>query len=507
LSLAWLSNLSPFHDVEGRRLPAAWTLAWAGLLAWSAVAAVVAADGFVVAEDAAPRWSAVVAAAVDAGFGVALVLRSRKALELAAWAGLWHLVAVGGDRLVVVPHLGLPGLGWAAAWAAAFAGRSRLLRPARRSRPVLGAVRLTAAMFVALEVASAVTVRLAFPALLIVREPLYVSPQVWFPGIPTIALLGSSPATVERLAGHPFVSILAMRLLGRYNFEYQTRGGVNSDLQVRIARSLADHDHPPDAFLIYAGLQDYNQDTSGLAVLREIAPLDRSQGALGVAHDVIESSHLVRLSLYLLRNAQLALRRDRSPFEVRTIFERYRDNIEAILALARERGMHVFVSTVVADGSRISPPNVEYLRMVNDYLKSLAVTHPDVSVVDFEARIAEIYPLGRLPDCEPFEAIPGTTECGDHSHLGPQGHELLADLFEPVIAAWKPAARGEAVSRRDRSEVPDAPGWQGAGAPKRRRRSCGLRRGRFGGGDDATRDAAGTTAGRFLKPLLEGRKP
>ena len=430
-----------FLDVLGEQLPLRVSV---GLVLVLLVCALGTTSNFLLwflATDVSPSPTCLIAAGFDMALAVALLLRRRCAVELAAWATLAELATrstsnsgpLGLSFLMILP--------WGAALAFLMVQRCRLFQPGSArgwGNDWWGATRLTIAVFFLLETSSWLVVRAWVPALYVVREPAYQAPAEFVPGLPTIAVLGSSPATEERVADRPFPRILSERLRGQSNIVYRRKGGINSDMLVTIATTLVNGALHPAAFLIYAGLQDFNQDAQGLRLLTDIAPLDRSSPGPEIAKWVISHSALVRLSLYGMRRTQLGWRQVKSPDTVRVTFEHYRGNLERILQLAAERHMHVFISSLAQSWSDTGEASIRYTETVNEYLRGLPERHRDVTFVDFASRLHEAYPNGRLADCEPFEAAPGFERCGDPYHLGPRGHELLADTFEPVLRDWRP---------------------------------------------------------------------
>ncbi len=124
------------------------------------------------------------------------------------------------------------------------------------------------------------------------------------------------------------------------------------------------------------------------------------------------------------------------------VFRHYRENVDRIVTEAGRRGVHVFAVTVQADRARISPSSLAYMQRENGYIRELPKRFPHVTLVDFEPVLDALYPGGARPDCEPYEPNPVMGGCGDPYHLGPRGHEVLADLLGPVLERWAQTRQG-----------------------------------------------------------------
>jgi len=388
-----------------------------------------------------PGADILVMAALAAGCALALASRKRAAAELAGWAALSEVVLVDwtqGARLWSrVPEA----VGWLlAAVLLLLAGKRIFVRKAPRVRNTLGdlagALRATLALFLVLDLAAAAWIHGNNPRAMITTEPPPTMTTVQVEGLPTVATLGSSPANYERDFQKPFSLILAHRFQGRLNFVSSGEGGVNSDKLVAMARRLVDSDQRPDGFLVYAGHEDFD-DYAGLKFLVDLDPVGRSEATRAAVAWVLRHSALVRLSLFHLWMWNFDFFAAPAGERARAVFPHMRDNLEAILELAADHGIRVFVVTLHADWSLTPLGHREYVGLLNDWYRSLLARYPHVSLVDFEQAARTRYPDGPLADCEPFETpLPGRDGCTNAFHMSSVGHTLIADLVEPVLDHW-----------------------------------------------------------------------
>ncbi len=300
---------------------------------------------------------------------------------------------------------------------------------------------VTLALFVGLEAAAGIAIRSCYQQIMDPPDPVVRPAPEFVAGLPTFATIGSSPATVERLHDRPFSRLLAERYRGRMNFLFYRHGGLSSHRLVTIARDLMDSEPQPDALILYIGHQDYNA-SRGVAFLRDLDLAGSDERTLTTLQWVIRQSSLVRLSLYLLWEARYGHLANRGPEWREEVFRHYSENMSRIVADAGRRGVHVFAVTVQADRSRMSAESKAYMKMENEFIRGLPARFPHVTLVDFEPVLDARYPDGARPDCEPYEPNPVTGGCGDPYHLGPRGHEVLADLLGPVLERWVASRAG-----------------------------------------------------------------
>jgi hypothetical protein len=392
------------------------------------------------------RLQEAVLLAVCAAGALSLLTRRRAALELSVWAFVLGTCWGVPVRQHPPPELGvhvplvLALLLSAAATARLFAHRRRLFAPAPPAtwRSELGAgLRVTLALFIVAEFWASMVIRTRHPALLAVvnAEPPPPPPLTGVrPGRRTFATLASSGGNVERETLMPFSAVLEAKLGDRYNFLYSRMGGVNSAKLVAIARDLVSLPLKPDALLFYEGFQDYNY-SEGIGVLRAVQAPEGAPGAL--IRSVVRHSSLVTYLLWRLKKDDcMNTGRNCRDVKVERIFEEFRGNLDRIVALAAEHGLHVFVITLAMDESRVLPDGLKYIATVNDYLRSLPARQPHVTVVDFARRVAERFPDRDVRACEPYELGLTPGECGNQYHLSRKGHALLAELLEPVLSEW-----------------------------------------------------------------------
>lgn len=373
-----------------------------------------------------------------------LFLGLRVAIQLTVFTALASLLFTGED-VESVANVGVV-VAFASIALVVVVFQRRLFPPAPRAvrstwSDALVGIRVTLFMFLALEVAASLAFHTAeFQRLRMVAEPEARPRRPPVPGRPTLSTLGSSPANLERVHDRPFTAILGDRFADRVNFVSYKRGGVNSTMLVAIARSQEAWANKPDGFIVYCGLQDYNA-AAGVAFLREVDVLGRSGFAAKVAREVIRQSKGVRLALFLMKQEQYERAASASIDKARAVLRTFSLNLETIIDLAAANQQRMFVVTVSANLN-----HREYLNLLNDYLRSLPARYPHVTLVDFAAVIEAKYPSGRLADCEPYEPVPNVPgQCGDPYHLGPKGHELLAETLAPPIEQWA-ASRGAAGS-------------------------------------------------------------
>lgn len=394
------------------------------------------------------RWLDRPAVAI-ASLGCAIaVLRGRRgALAWAGWAILAEMLVVARWRVVEFPWVVVP----LVAWVGAFCLLVRWLPPrppaaASRRRDLWIGVQVTIALFVGLEAVAGVAIRNAYQQILDPPDPVVQPAPEFVAGLPTFATIGSSPAMIERLRDRPFSRLLAERYRGRLNFLFYRHGGLSSRRLVDIARDLMDSERRPDALILYVGHQDYNA-SRGDAFLRDMDLVGSGDWAVSGLKWMIRQSCLVRLSLYLLWEARYGHLAGRGPEWREEVFRHFSENVSRIVEDAGRRGVHVFAVTAQADRRVISPESRAYMEMENAFIRGLPARYPQVTVVDFEPVLDARYPGGARPDCEPYEPNPVTGGCGDPYHLGPRGHEVLADLLGPVLERWV-ESRGTAPGAR-----------------------------------------------------------
>ena len=416
-----------------------------------------------------------------AGFAVACAIAAargrRVAVQCAAWAVLFELLILGRWRLVENPMSLLPLLIWAGVlwmlhrripreWGGApslsLAARkarrftlprvslARFARCAPTARPtgrveagsdpqprkdLVTGLKLTIALFVGLEALAGLTIRNFYQEVLDPPTPVVNRPPAYQAGLPTFATIGSSPANVERLNDRPFSRVLSERYSGRFNFLFYRAGGLSSYRLVAIARDLMEAEQPPDALILYMGHQDLNA-SRGAAFLRNLDLLGSGEWIVMVVKTLVHESALVRFSLYGLWRHRYDHLEVRDPRWVEEVFRSWSANVTWIIEEARRRGIAVFAVTAAADRSRISEASQTYLALENNFLRGLPSRYSHVVLVDFEPVLDARYPDGPRPDCEPFEPDPVRGGCGDPYHLGPRGHEILADLLGPALERW-----------------------------------------------------------------------
>lgn len=379
---------------------------------------------------------------------VLLLARRRGAIELGVWAFVLGVCWGVPVRQHPPPELGvhvplaISLVLMLISTVLLLAHRARLFVPARSSTwrtDLFVGVRVTVALFVVAEFWASMLIRTRHPALLAVVKAEPPPPPLLSgirPGRPTIATLASSGGNVEREANMPFSAVLEQRLGDRYNFLYSRMGGVNSAKLLAMTRELLELPVKPDALLFYEGFQDYNY-AEGIGVLRAVQAPEGTPGA--ALRAIVRHSSLVTYALWRLkRNDCMNAGRSCRDVKIERIFTEFRENLDQIVALAAAKNVHVFAITLSMDDSRVLPDGIQYIGMVNDYVRSLPAKHPNVTVVDFDRRVAERFP-GRDPRaCEPYELGLTPTECGNQYHLSRKGHALLAELLEPVLAEWTP---------------------------------------------------------------------
>jgi lysophospholipase L1-like esterase len=253
---------------------------------------------------------------------------------------------------------------------------------------------------------------------------------------PTFLTLGSSPANLEILTDHPFSRVLSERQSDIANFRFFRMGGADSAHLVEVLKETYESPRPVDAIILYAGFQDIN--ISPLQrYLRQTNMLESSDLGRGIVLWFIRDSALFNFLLRAVRTLEVRAPRDESIEKARSVLAGLRPNVESIIKMAREHGDTVFLLTMVMNLKNVADSTVFYVTMMNEYYRSLATRYDNVIVVDF-ARAFEIkYPDGALPNGEPFEMRnDGSGQPGDPFHLGPVGHQMIADTLEPEIRMW-----------------------------------------------------------------------
>lgn len=388
------------------------------------------------------RWLDRPAVAIASlGCAVAILRGRRSALAWAGWAILAEMLVLARWRVAENPWVVIPLVAWVVAlfllirWLP-----PRPPRPESRWRDLGVGVWATLALFVGLEAMAGLAIRNAYQQILEPPDPVVQPPPEFVPGLPTFATIGSSPAMIERLRDRPFSRLLAERYRGRLNFLFYREGGLSSRRLVGIARDVMDSEPRPDALILYVGHQDYNA-SRGDAFLRDLDVVGGSDRAVSALKWLIRQSSLVRLSLYLLWEGRYGHLAGRGPEWRAEVFRHYSENVSRIVEDAGRRGVHVFAVTVQADRGVISEESAAYMDMENRFIRDLPSRFPHVTLVDFEPVLDARYPGGARPDCEPFEPNPVTGGCGDPYHLGPRGHEVLADLLGPALERWVESRR------------------------------------------------------------------
>lgn len=369
------------------------------------------------------------------GCMVATLRGRRSAISWALWGLLADMLAQGTRRFLEDPAMVLPFLAWAAIIYLLYRIMPAPEIGRKRSDVVMG-IKITLAMFVALEAISGLLIRNFYQEIYDPPDPVVKSDRPIVPGLPTFATIGSSPATVDRINNMPFTRLLAERYEGRFNFLLYRKGGLASHRLVRIAHDLMESDLRPDALILYAGHQDYNV-APGLAFLRDFDLFE--EGMVPIFETLVRESSLVRLSLYMMWIAQRRYQPQRSPERRQEVFEEYAANIDKIITEAGRKGLHVFAVTVQADKGRLNEESLAYMALENGYIRELPKRFTHVTLVDFEPVLDKLYPNGPKQDCEPYEPDPVAGGCGDPFHLGPMGHKILADLIGPVLESWASA--------------------------------------------------------------------
>lgn len=372
----------------------------------------------------------------------AVLRKRRSAITWALFALLADLLSLGPVNLLERPVLFVPGLLWGAViWAI-----PRLVpRPPvveSRWRDLRIGILATIGFFMALEVLAGWLIGSRFQRILDPPDPVIQPAIEPVAGVPTLATIGSSPANVERIHDRPFSRILAERFRGRMNFLFYREGGLPSHRLVRIVRDLLRSEKKPDALILYVGHQDYNA-ARGVAFLQDMDLVGDDERTLSALQWLIRRSSLVRLSLYLLWENRYGHLANNTTEWREAVFRQYAENMDRIVTEAGEHGVHVFAVTVQADRARIIEASRAYMEMENRYIRELPARFRHVTLVDFEPVLDAMYPNGPKPDCEPFEPDPILGGCGDPYHLGPRGHEVLADLLGPVLERFV-ATRGTA---------------------------------------------------------------
>jgi len=308
--------------------------------------------------------------------------------------------------------------------------------PPSARRDLAAGLRLTLALFIVAEAWADYVVRTEHPALLAVgkaEEPVQPVLDPLDPALPTFVTLASSGGNAEREANEPFSLLLARRFRGRGNFVYTFEGGINSARLRRIAEEWLAKPQRPAAFVFYEGFQDYNYST-GLELLRVVNEPTGTTGTIFRA--LVRRSRLLTLLLYRLRRDDCMHRGANCNDRVETIFEGFARNLEAIVDASAKAGTHVFLVTLALDESRVLPDGIRYVAKVNDYLRLLARTRPNTTLVDFRARVDADFAARDVRRCEPYELGLTSEACGNQYHLSRKGHALLADVAAPVVEAW-----------------------------------------------------------------------
>lgn len=368
---------------------------------------------------------------------VATFLGRRVAIRLALGTALFELLALG--RVWLPDH---PFAAWAlVAWLAAAVLLVHTLPPnARPARSARADVRIglgiTLILFVLLEAVAGILIINVYTHIQHIPDPPTALPPDYVAGLPTVATIGSSPANCERVNRRPFSAILAERHRGRFNYRFSDRGGLHSDRLVTIVDQLLQAEPRPDALILYIGHQDLNV-RRGSAFLQSTGLDENAPTASAAVRRLLVESSLVRLSVYLAWTHRYDFedRLDRATVEA--TFRNYAKNIDHIVEAAERRGVHVFAATVAADRRGIAQESIAYMAMENTHVRGLPERFPNVTLVDFDPLLAARYPEGPTPTCEPFEADPHSNRCGDPYHLGPRGHEILADLLASEIERWE----------------------------------------------------------------------
>lgn len=363
------------------------------------------------------------------------VLKKRSAVVWAIFAFLFDMLYASRFNLTEAPFVLIPLFGWLVVIALLHKTIPATPLPPSRLRDLKYGLLTTVGLFLFLEGAAAMLINTKFQAIYDAPAPVMSSPIEAVPTLPTIATIGSSPANLERIYDRPFSLILAERFQGRVNFLFSRAGGLHSDRLVKIAKDLMASETPPDALILYVGHQDLNA-SRGVAFLEHLNFLESNQHFLGAVKVLVRQSALVRLALFLLWQNRYGHVASASPEWIQQVYERYRKNMDEIVSEAERRGIHVFASTVQAYKARVSEQSRQYMALENSYIRELPRRFSNVTLVDFEPVLDALYPDGPKPDCEPFEYNPLSGECGDPYHLGPKGHEILADTLAPAIEKW-----------------------------------------------------------------------
>ncbi len=381
------------------------------------------------------------------GCAVAGLRGRRSALAWAGWAILAELLLMTRTRVAENPWAVVPLVAWVVAFFVLLRTLPpRIPRPESRRRDLLIGLQATLVLFVGLEALAGLAIRNAYQQILNPPDPVVQPTPEFIAGLPTLATIGSSPAMIERLSDRPFSRLLAERYQGRLNFLFYRGGGLSSYRLVTIAQDIMDSEPRPDALILYAGHQDFNA-SRGSAFLRDLDLVGPGERSLSALQWVIRQSSLVRLSLYLLWERRHEHKAGCDPACQDKVFRHYRENMDRIVTAAGERGIHVFAVTLQANRAAIGRESAAHMARVNEYIRALPARFGHATLVDFEPVLDARYPEGARPDCEPFEPNPVTGGCGDPYHLGPRGHEVLADLLGPVLEEWAEARKATPAAR------------------------------------------------------------
>jgi hypothetical protein len=384
----------------------------------------------------------------------AVARRRRSAYELSAWLALFTFVAafpvyyihafdswdvIGVHAVQVALALAVP-----VVLVARRASIFVLSKPAPgRFADLLGAMRLTVALFVVAEIVSYHVVRSQHAFLLGLvshRDDLALDAGGSFlaredPGLPTIAVLASSSMNFDGELGRPVAAILTERFRDRLNVLWSDQGGITTATMASRARRLLERTDPPRvaAFVLNVGFDDLHRSPVR-QILKDI-DVGESPAVASAVRWAVRHSWLLALSVKAFGECQGG----QAVCWGRHVDETYPflvGNVEELLAASAAAGVRVFVVTLSGNLARATGEYRVFIDRVNPFLRGLPARFPNVTLIDFAAAVEAAYPAGPGADCQPFEPGREPGSCGNEFHLGTAGHTLLADLLEAPIRAW-----------------------------------------------------------------------
>jgi lysophospholipase L1-like esterase len=424
------------YDRENKSLPVFWRAFIACVVfIWTLTAAAVVMD--------LPRLSPLctiiptIVLFLLAGFAVAVIRRSFHAIELAVWISV--TVQLINPSLISFNNVWpIPITVWLAIALLLTISRNKILL---KPRPLTGVPEFITVfricVLVLLLAENVVAWVQPFDATAMLSlERIAEEPAPYSRDNPTFITLGSSPANLEVRTGHPFSRVLSERLKEHANFRFFNMGGADSAHLVKVLRKSYESAKPVDAIILYAGFQDFTESALQ-RYLRQTNLLGFSEFGQNIALCFIRDSALFNFMLRCVKRLQINSQRSNSTVEAQKILDALKPNVESIIKMAQQHGDTVFVVTPVLNSKNVANITNIYSTMINDYYRSLSARYDNVTLVDFARAFATRYPDGALPNGEPFEMRnDGSGQPGDPFHLGPVGHQMIADTLEPEIRMW-----------------------------------------------------------------------